>query len=64
MHSIKDDVVNPVDAVRLFRKAGEPKRLAFIEGAGHHLRLDDRAMAEVAAWLCSFAGTGLPCSYT
>jgi fermentation-respiration switch protein FrsA (DUF1100 family) len=61
VHGSKDDVVDPADAHQLFAEACEPKRLAIIGGAGHRLRLDGRAMAEVTAWLCAFAGNGLPC---
>jgi uncharacterized protein len=55
----QDDVVNPHDGQRLFEEAREPKRLVMILGAGHRLRLEERAMAEVMAWLGAFAA-GLP----
>lgn len=50
----RDDVVAPTDGKRLFEEAREPKRLVMIEGAGHRLRLEERAMAEVTGWLGAF----------
>jgi len=59
VHGSHDDVVNPDDSRRLFEKAREPKRLVIIDGAGHRLRLNGRAMAEVIAWLDSLDAIGL-----
>jgi len=50
-----DDVVTVEDARRLYAEAGEPKELAIVEGAGHRLRHDQRAMAIVRDWLKSLA---------
>jgi fermentation-respiration switch protein FrsA (DUF1100 family) len=47
----QDDTVNVSDARLLYAKAGEPKRLAIVEGAGHRLRRDEGAMAVVLDWL-------------
>jgi putative redox protein len=46
-----DDTVSVDDARRLYAKAGEPKKLAIVEGAGHRLRHDQGAMAIVLDWL-------------
>jgi fermentation-respiration switch protein FrsA (DUF1100 family) len=55
VHGSADDVVSVEDARRLYAKAGEPKKLAVVEGAGHRLRRDEGAMALVVDWLKSFA---------
>ena len=38
-------------ARRLYARAGEPKQLAIIEGAGHRLRHSEEAMSIVIDWL-------------
>lgn len=53
VHGSADDVVSVDDAHRLYDKAGEPKELAIVEGAGHRLRHDERAMAIILGWLKS-----------
>jgi dipeptidyl aminopeptidase/acylaminoacyl peptidase len=53
VHGDADDVVSVDDARRLYAEAGEPKRLAIVEGAGHRLRHDQGAMAIVLDWLKS-----------
>jgi fermentation-respiration switch protein FrsA (DUF1100 family) len=53
VHGSRDDTVSVNDARRLYAKAGEPKKLVIIEGAGHRLRRDERAMAIVRDWLKS-----------
>jgi fermentation-respiration switch protein FrsA (DUF1100 family) len=51
IHGDKDDLV-PVDhACKLYEKAGEPKELVIIPGAGHRLRLEENAIATALAWL-------------
>ncbi len=55
VHGSADDVVNVTDARRLYAKAGEPKKLSIVEGAGHRLRHDERAMTIVLEWLKSLA---------
>jgi len=51
VHGDKDDLVNVKDVHKLFNKAGEPKKLEIIEGAGHHLRRDERAVQSTIEWL-------------
>lgn len=53
VHGSQDETVSVGDAHKLYAKAGEPKRLAIVEGAGHRLRRDERAMAIVIDWLKS-----------
>ncbi len=53
VHGSQDEVVDVSHAYRLYDKAGEPKQLAIIDGAGHRLRQNDRAMALVIGWLKS-----------
>jgi fermentation-respiration switch protein FrsA (DUF1100 family) len=47
----RDETVSVDDARRLYAKAGEPKKLAIVEGAGHRLRHSGEAMAIVLEWL-------------
>jgi len=49
----RDDIVSVGDARKLYAKAGEPKSLAIVEGAGHRLRRDEQAVAIVLDWLKS-----------
>ena len=51
VHGSADDIVSVEDAHRLYAKAGEPKELSIVEGAGHRLRHDERAMAMILGWL-------------
>jgi len=51
VHGSQDDMVDVGQARMLYEVAREPKRLAIIDGAGHRLRQDDRAMATVISWL-------------
>ncbi len=53
VHGSDDKVVDVSHARRLYDRAGEPKQLIIIDGAGHRLRLDERAMAPVIQWLKS-----------
>jgi len=50
-----DETVSVGHARRLYAKAGEPKKLVIVEGAGHRLRQDERAVAVVIEWLESLA---------
>jgi fermentation-respiration switch protein FrsA (DUF1100 family) len=53
VHGDQDETVSVGDAQRLYAKAGEPKKLTIVEGAGHRLRHDEGAMAVVLDWLKS-----------
>jgi len=46
-----DDLIGEEQAWRLYEKAGEPKEIAIVAGAGHKLRLSDEAMDIALAWL-------------
>ena len=51
IHGDKDDLV-PVDhAHKLYDKAAEPKELFIISGAGHRLRLEEKAITTTLNWL-------------
>jgi fermentation-respiration switch protein FrsA (DUF1100 family) len=51
IHGTQDDVVSPTSARALYERAGEPKELMLIEGAGHRLRLVEQAMDGTLNWL-------------
>lgn len=51
LHGGDDDLVDVEQARRLYEKAREPKEIAIVEGAGHKLRLSDRAMSIALEWL-------------
>jgi dipeptidyl aminopeptidase/acylaminoacyl peptidase len=46
-----DDLIDEAQAWRLYEKAGEPKEMVIVAGAGHKLRLSDQAMDIALAWL-------------
>jgi dipeptidyl aminopeptidase/acylaminoacyl peptidase len=46
-----DDVVPLEHAQRLYEKAGQPKELVILPGAGHRLRQDERAVEAALHWL-------------
>ncbi len=46
-----DDVVDLQSALALHERAGEPKEILLIEGAGHRLRLEEQAMDGAINWL-------------
>jgi uncharacterized protein len=53
IHGTQDDVV-PIDSSRaLYERAGEPKDIIIIQGAGHQLRLVNEAMEGALNWLKS-----------
>lgn len=55
VHGDRDETV-PVDhAYMMFEKAGEPRRMVVLEGAGHRLRHEERAVAAILDWLGSIA---------
>lgn len=56
VHGSQDELVKADDATQLYRRARQLKQLIIIEGAGHQLRRDERAMAEVIGWLESRGG--------
>ena len=51
VHGSQDDVVPVTQAHEIYARAGEPKHLVIVDGAGHRLRQDDRAMAVAIDWL-------------
>jgi fermentation-respiration switch protein FrsA (DUF1100 family) len=51
IHGTQDDVVYPSSAQELYERAGDPKQIVMIEGAGHRLRLEKRAMDCALNWL-------------
>jgi len=51
VHGSRDETVSVGDAYRLCERAGEPKKLVIVDGAGHRLRRDNKAMAVVLDWL-------------
>ena len=53
VHGSKDETVDVNHAYQLYEKAGEPRQIVIIDGAGHRLRRDDRAMAIAIDWLKS-----------
>jgi fermentation-respiration switch protein FrsA (DUF1100 family) len=55
IHGDKDDLVPIEHARRLYEKAGEPKKLVIIPGAGHRLRLEHKAVNAALDWLMATA---------
>jgi len=55
VHGSKDETVDVSHAHKLYDRAGEPKQIIIVDGAGHGLRQDDKAMAIVVDWLKSHA---------
>lgn len=51
IHGTNDNVVDPRDAWALYEKAGQPKDILMVEGAGHRLRTEDRAIEAALGWL-------------
>lgn len=51
VHGSQDETVPVSHARRLYETAGEPKKLVVIDGAGHRLRQDGRAIGAVRDWL-------------
>lgn len=51
VHGSDDDVVPVSHVRRLFGKAGEPRKLTLIEGAGHRLRRVPEVVQAVLDWL-------------
>ncbi len=55
IHGDRDEVVPSAHAKKLFEKAGEPKDLVMLPGAGHRLRQDERAIDAAMEWLIKAA---------
>ena len=53
VHGSGDETVDIRDAYRLYEKAGEPKHIIVVSGAGHGLRQDEKAVAIAIDWLKS-----------
>ncbi len=53
VHGNRDETVELSHAYKLYDRAGEPKQIIIVDGAGHGLRQDGRAMAIVIDWLKS-----------
>ena len=53
VHGNQDETVEVSDAHRLYAQAGEPKKLIIVDGAGHGLRQNNKAMMAVIGWLKS-----------
>jgi fermentation-respiration switch protein FrsA (DUF1100 family) len=51
IHGRHDSTVPVADAHRLYEKAGRPKRLVIVEGAGHRLRRDKKVIDTLLKWL-------------
>jgi fermentation-respiration switch protein FrsA (DUF1100 family) len=51
IHGEKDDLVPVEHARNLFERAAEPKNLVIIPGAGHRLRLEEKAVNAALDWL-------------
>lgn len=51
IHGERDDLVPLAHAHSLFHKAGEPKELLIIPGAGHRLRLEEKAVTTTIDWM-------------
>lgn len=53
VHGNRDETVDVSHARRLYEKAGEPKEIVIIDGVGHRLRQEERAVSTVLEWLNS-----------
>jgi fermentation-respiration switch protein FrsA (DUF1100 family) len=53
VHGSQDETVDISHAHRLYEAAREPKQLVILDGAGHKLRREDRAISAVLDWLKS-----------
>ncbi len=56
LHGSRDEVVDVSHAYRLYERASEPKKLVIIDGAGHRLRRDERALMVIINWLKAHCG--------
>jgi len=53
VHGSRDEIVVVSDAYKLYERAGEPKQMVIVDGAGHRLRQNAEAMTVVLGWLKS-----------
>ncbi len=53
VHGSLDQTVPVEHAHRLYEKAGTPKKLVVIEGTGHRLRREERAVGAILEWVKS-----------
>ena len=53
LHGSEDETVPLSHAHQLYDRAGEPKQLVVLDGAGHRLRQEERAVSAVLDWLRS-----------
>ena len=51
IHGDQDNIVPPEHAYKLYARAQDPKELVIIPGAGHRLRLEEKAVDTALAWL-------------
>lgn len=51
IHGDRDETVDVSHAYRLYERAGEPRQIKIIYGAGHRLRQNEKAMDAVINWL-------------
>jgi len=57
VHGNRDETVDISQAYKLYERAEEPKQIIIVDGAGHRLRQDERAMAIIMDWLKSQCST-------
>ncbi|MCA1839239.1 MAG: alpha/beta hydrolase family protein [Actinomycetota bacterium] len=55
LQGTEDRVVSPAHAQRLYDHAMEPKSMLVLEGAGHQLRRDQRAVDAIVRWVDEWA---------
>lgn len=53
VHGTEDETVPLEHARRLYERAGEPKEIVILEGAGHRLRQEERAINAIMRWMGS-----------
>lgn len=60
LHGTKDDVVDKSHAERLYARVAGKAELFLIEGGGHRLRVEEKAMGKAVEWLkkLAFSGSG------
>ncbi len=51
VHGNREGTVDVSHAYKLYARAGEPKRLIIVDGAGHRLRQNDKVVTIVTDWL-------------